>query len=205
MRPTPALILWQQALVRGVLARPVLLGTRAFVAAAEGRVEEIDTTTGKLVGFYEVGQPLTGWGTHQPGTSLLYFPADSYCVYMLDADKHECARVLYSKHPGNALRGQPVIATHANASSMGLLMLAQSDGPKKMKLRCFHLPLSEGEQSEALAVAKELPGWTWFAPHQTPEQLALVTDAGSFAAFQIETAAQPRHGAFQPVQGEGCC
>src|SRR5205807_8013403 len=83
-------ILWQQALPAVCPGQPVLLGTRAFVAATNGQVSEIETLSGKLIGSYEIGQSLTGWGAHQPGTNLLFFPADSYCVYALDANKHEC-------------------------------------------------------------------------------------------------------------------
>src|SRR5262249_41941908 len=52
-------------------------------------------------------------------------------------------------------------------------------------VRTFALPLDEGEQQDLLP-PRVLPGWTWFAPHQTPEQVALVTDAGEFAAFGLK-------------------
>jgi hypothetical protein len=171
-------ILWQQELSGPCLGRPVLLDTRAFVAGPEGHVEEIDTTTGKLTGYYELGQPLTGWGARQPGTSLLFFPADEYCIYELDADQHRCTNVLYSKHRAQALRGPPIVTA-------GLLLLRQTDGPKKTKLRTFSLPLEEGGQNDLLP-AKDLPGWCWFDPFLTPEQLALVTDEGWFGAFGLK-------------------
>ncbi len=182
-------VLWQQSLSSPCLGQPVLLEARAFVAGNDGHVDEIDTTDGKRVGHYDVGQSLTGWGTHQAGSSLLYFAADRDCVYVLDADKHACVRVLYSHHPGLALRGPPVVAVEPGSTkglaAPGVLLLAQTDGVKNMKLRVFALPLEESDQPDALP-PQPLPGWTWFAPYQTSEQVALVTDAGHFAAFGLK-------------------
>src|SRR5260370_348518 len=75
---------WSRRLAMPCVARPVLVGGRAFVPGYGGRVEEIEVNDGALRGYYELGQPLTVGGVWQPGTSLVYFAADNFCVYALD-------------------------------------------------------------------------------------------------------------------------
>ena len=39
---------------------------------------------------------------HQPGTSLAYFPADEFCLYVIDVAKRTCANILYTRHPAGS-------------------------------------------------------------------------------------------------------
>src|SRR5262249_8325063 len=48
------------------------------------------------------------------------------------------------------------------------------------------LPAEDSEPVE-LKLDQKLPGWASFPPHQTPGQLSLVTDAGKFAVYGIQS------------------
>jgi hypothetical protein len=180
---------WSRQLAAPCLGRPVLVGDRALVPTYAGRVEEIEVHDGALRGFYDLGQPLTTGGAHQPGTNLVYFAADSFCVYVLDVGKRACAAVLYTGHPSGSLLSQPTaLATGGGGDSKqpagGYLLLAQADGLDAMKLRVFALPVTD---ADAGPVQEEpLEGWGWFPPQTDGDSLALVTDAGDFAVFGIE-------------------
>src|SRR5262249_38721065 len=164
---------------------PVIVGDRAFVPTDRGDVVEVETTEGTLLGTYHLGQPLTAGGVRQPGTYLLYFPADSHTVYVLDAAARACAGILYTRHPGGSLRGPPVILTEparageANPGGRAALVLSEEDGLDAVKLRAFALPVT-GPEPGPKQWERRLPGWTWFAPHVDGDRLAQVTDAGRF-------------------------
>ncbi len=181
---------WRRRLSAPCLGRPVLLGSRAFVPSYNGRVEEIEVNGGALLGHYDLGQPLTVGGAHQPGTSLIYFPADNFCVYVLDVARRACVAVLYSGHPSGSLRGPPlVLAAEAVAAlpgkTSGYLLLNQADGLEAMRVRAFALPVATAD-APALQPEPRLDGWAWFPPYTDGEKLALVTDAGAFALYGIE-------------------
>jgi outer membrane protein assembly factor BamB len=180
---------WSRQLTAPCLGRPALVGDRALVPTYAGRVEEIEIHGGALRGFYDLGQPLTTGGVRQPGTDLVYFAADNFCVYALDAAKRTCAAVLYTGHPGGSLLSPPTVlgVTHSadgKPSAGGYLLLAQADGLDAMKLRAFALPASD---ADAGPVQEErLEGWGWFPPRADGDSLAMVTDAGDFAVYGIE-------------------
>jgi hypothetical protein len=183
---------WSRQLAMPCLGRPVLVGDRVFVPGYGGRVEEIEVNDGALRGYYDLGQPLTTGGVWQPGTSLVYFPADRFCVYALDVAQHTCAAVLYTNHPGGSLLSRPVVLPGAArpsaegkpASAGGYLLLAQANGLDAMKLRAFALPATEAEAAPVQEL--DLDGWAWFAPRTDSDSLALITDAGDFRVFGVE-------------------
>jgi hypothetical protein len=186
---------WSRRLTSPCRGRPALVGDRAFVPGAGGRVEEVEVHGGGLRGYYELGQPLTAGPVRQPGTDLLYFPAESDCVYALDVGKRACAAVLYSGHPAGSLLSAPVVlgapvpltADGKPTGPTGYLVLSQADGPKAMKLRVFALPASAGNAGPPQEIA--LPGRVAFPPHTDGDTLALVTDAGEFAVYGAEARA----------------
>jgi outer membrane protein assembly factor BamB len=183
---------WSRRLSMPCLAQPVRVGDRVFVPGYGGRVEEIEVNSGALRGYYDLGQPLTVGGVWQPGTSLVYFPAESFCVYVLDVDRHTCSAVFYTGHPASSLLSTPVIlpgptrpaAEGKSASGGGYLLLAQASGLDAMKLRAFALPASQAEAAPVQEV--ELAGWAWFPPWTDGETLAVITDAGDFRLFGVE-------------------
>src|SRR5437763_3440074 len=95
------------------LEQPVLVASSMLVPTLSRNVKEIETTEGVLQETYTVGQALVVGGVRQPGTSLVYFPADSYSVYVLDVARRACAAVLYTGHTSGSLRGLPLVWNEA--------------------------------------------------------------------------------------------
>jgi len=186
--------IWEHRMDGPCLGQAVLVGSgsgfsgnRLLIPGYSGRVDELELSDGRLLGSYQLGQPLTVSGVHHPGTSFVYFPADSYCVYVLDVARHACAGVLYSGHPPGSLRSAPVIVAEPGAGpeGKGLLVLPQeAENDDAVKLRTFALPITHPDQAVAAPELK-IPGWSWFPPYQDGERLALATDAGMFALFGI--------------------
>src|SRR5262249_17944993 len=151
---------------------------------------------GGLLGWYKVGMPLSVGGAHQLGTKLLYFPAESRYVYVLDVGdaklKKPCVAILSTGHASGAIRSEPIIASWADlpikqesdlVTRPRFLVLSQTEGLNTMKLRAFRLPL-EGLHT-APKEETRVSGWTWFSPHDDPEKIVLVTDAGVVGLFGI--------------------
>jgi outer membrane protein assembly factor BamB len=202
-RGTPV---WRHRLKAACLGNPVLVGNRAFVPTDQGFVEEIETTEGRPLGYYDLGQPLPVGGVHEPGTNRVYFPADSHSIYILDVAARTCAGILYAGHPEGSLRGPPVIVPEparpgGNRPVDASLVLCQEDGLDKVKLRVFPLPITDPEAGQRQA-EKPLSGWSWFPPFCDGERLAQVTDAGRFGLFGIEARGRDAVHLFDLVKGE---
>jgi len=201
-RGTPV---WRHRLKGACLGSPVLVENRVFVATDQGDIEEIETTEGTARGYYSLGQPLTVGGVHQHGTNLVYFPADSETVYVLDVAARTCAGILYTGHPAGSLRGSPVIlqepaqAGNRKPAARACLVLSQEDGLDEVKLRVFPLP-GEDPGHGARAWEKKLPGWSWFPPYVDSERLAQVTDSGHVALFGFGARTRDRLGLFPLVR-----
>jgi outer membrane protein assembly factor BamB len=179
---------WHHNLKSACLGQPIILGNRAYIPTYDGRVDEIETAEGKLLGYYDLGQVLTGGGVLQEGTQQIYLPADNYCVYVLDVAKRVCSAILYSEHPSGSLRGVPVVIQRPEAGpgpgARAALLLCQADGLNRMKLRLFRLPVDDLERRAEFEMS--LRGWSWFAPYSDPEKLAVVTDEGEFGLYGIQ-------------------
>jgi outer membrane protein assembly factor BamB len=186
-------LLWRHPLVGASTGRAILVGDRAFLPMTTGRVDEVETTAGRLVGYYDLGEPLQGEGAHQAETSLLFVPAQGYSVYVLDVNQRKCVAILYSGHPSGSLRGAPVAISEANPvvadkaakAVPGYLMLTQAETLETTRLRVFALPVAAPDQ-KAFSPEPPLPGWVWFPPVYDPEKLALVTDAGKLTLFGVK-------------------
>jgi outer membrane protein assembly factor BamB len=178
--------LWRYRLSAPCLGQPVIVGLKAYIPTFDGWVNEVELARGQLLGHYELGQPLSLGGVRQPGTSLVYIPADDDCVYVLDVAAHRCQGVLYTGHPSGSLRTAPLIVNpEGSADVTGYLVLPQTDGLDRTRFLAYALPIT-GAQS--VPPAKETPptqGWPWFLPYQDPEKLVLVTDAGAVGMFGI--------------------
>ncbi len=185
---------WHCRLSSPCLGRPVVVGRRVYAACSAGRVEEIDADTGRRLGHYDLGQPVSLGGVYDPDANLLYVAADSFCVYALDLTRRTCAAVLYTEHFAGALRSEPVILRwsggptepgRGNAGTRSGLALALADGLGATELRVYALPVG-GPNAAPLPLGLRLPGWSWFPPQQDPEKLALVTDAGVLGLYGIK-------------------
>ncbi len=80
--------LWEYHVGQPVLGRPTVIRQRAYLAAYDGWVHEIELSGGGLIGRYPLGQRLTCGGAREGDTDLIYFPADDSCIYVLDVGQH---------------------------------------------------------------------------------------------------------------------
>src|SRR5262249_31049559 len=140
-------------------------------------------------GFIELGTRLGPGGAAQEGSSLIFMPADSQSVFLLNTNPAGgggigLQEILLTNHGAGTLRGEPVIVTYGDdTTGTGSLILCQSDGLDAMKVRAFPFQQPLRKLSEALE--ERLPGWSWFAPLCNQENIALVTDTGAFALLGV--------------------
>jgi outer membrane protein assembly factor BamB len=202
LEPLTGSLSWQRRLSAPCLGRPLVVGQRAFVPTYDGRVYDIETIQGHVLGHFELGQHLSVGGAWLPGTDLLYFLGDSDYLYVLDAalgnrpnsaQTKECVALLHTGHPSGSLRSEPILVNRLDpfakaggtSTIASYLILAQSDGLDHMKLRVFELPIDSPDAPPILQTEPPTPGWSWFQPYYDSERLALVTDAGIFDLFGI--------------------
>lgn len=186
---------WKYRLTAPSLGRPVIIKDRAFLSTFDGQVHEIELARGLLLGRYTLGEgvKLSAGGVHQPGTNLIYFPADEFCFFVLDVENHTCETILYTKHRSGSLRGEPIIASwterDANGQVLpqGYLFLNLTEDLDSMRLRAYPLPI-ENPRAEPLPMNPEprTLGWTWFPPHQDAEKIVQVSDAGTLALVGVK-------------------
>ena len=146
--------LWRYPLGGPRLGRPIVFENRAFVPTYDGVVHELDLTLGRLLGRYILGQRLTVGGARQPGTKLLYFPADDSCIFVLDVGQQRCQSIIFSNHPSGSLRSEPILASWGSRTpegvpdpnGPGILILPQADGIDSMVLQHLHAAHSAGHR-----------------------------------------------------------
>jgi hypothetical protein len=185
-------MVWRHRLAAPGTGQPVLVGRSLFVPLLSGQVDEVEISGGRLLGSYQLGQRLAVGGALQPETSLVYFPADDFCVYVLDVAKRTCAAVLYSNHPAGSLRGVPLFVRGPKAASAetgaklptGWMLLCQAKGTEAAEIRAFELPITDADRP-ASGPPLQMPGLAWFPPWHDSEKLALVTDAGLLSVWGI--------------------
>lgn len=188
--------LWHYHLTAPALGQPVVLdgGHEAYVPTYDGKIHEIDVLEGRLVGWFDVHQPITVGPVHQEGTNLLYVAADSRNVFVLDLKNHEkpCQAILDSGHPAGSLRSAPIIVSrhtirenrHEPVERLpDYLVLNQADGLTSMTLKIFGLPIATGEARPLLE--RKFHGWPWFPPTYDGEKIVQVTDAGTLEVVGI--------------------
>jgi hypothetical protein len=187
-RVTDGKALWQHRLRAPCLSRPVLVEDKAYIPTISGQIEEIEIVQGKLLGWYQLTQRLIG-GVRQEGTNLLYFPAESRSVYVIDVASTDCVAVLQTEHPAGSLRGEPLIVSWEdpvappNTPRPGYLILEQTDGFDAMKLRVYDLPIKSATAPPL--VEQRIHGWSWLPPYSDGESVFLATDAGMLGLFGI--------------------
>jgi outer membrane protein assembly factor BamB len=180
---------WEYHVGQPVLGRPVIIGQRAYLAAYDGWVHEIELAEGQLLGRYWLGQRLTSGGTREGDSKRIYFPADDSCIYVLDVGEQRCVHILYDGHPSGSLRGEPIVVPPEGPNASGYLILNQASGLDAMSLKVFELPLQDRHAAPLeLKPPARLEGWTWFEPYQDGEKLAVLSDAGMLGLFGIRQA-----------------
>jgi hypothetical protein len=201
-------IVWSQPLESSALGNPILVGNRVFLplkdavprkADTSGVIYEIEINSGLLLGRLRLGRPLAAGGVRQPGSGLIYFPAEAKSVYVFDMLKldpngtrldPQFLGVIATEHMPGTLRSVPVLSSsEADAPGPRYLLLCQTEGLNEMKLRAFPLPPGgEIPRGGIVPVEIKLNGWSWFAPYCDGERLAVVTDRGEFGLFGINQA-----------------
>jgi len=210
-RDTKGNFLWEYHVGQPVLGRPVLIEQRAYLAAYDGSVHEIELSEGQLLGRYSLGQRLTCGGTREGDTKRIYFPADDSCIYVLDVEQRRCAIILYDGHPSGSLRSEPIIIPPEKRAALpdeedapGYLILNQRNGLDAMQLRVFQLPLQDAHAAPlVLKTPAQLAGWTWFEPKQDGEKLAVLSDAGMLGLFGIRQLGNQDQALFPLLQPGG--
>src|SRR5262249_54110054 len=100
---------WEYAIGQPVLGRPVIIDQRAYLAAYDGFVHEIELAGGKQLGRYVLGQRLPWGGARGVDSKPLSFPADDSCIYVLDVSQNRCVTILYDGPPSGSLRSEPIV------------------------------------------------------------------------------------------------
>ncbi len=132
-----------------------------------------------------MGQSLLLGGVRQPGTNLVYFPADEYSIYVLDVAKCTCAAILYTEQAAGSLRGLPLIWNDARGPAQagaGCLLLTQAAPSDGLLMKPYRLPFRQPNQTPAKPQI-QIRGDTWTAPWHDTEKLALATSAGLLALY----------------------
>ncbi|MGL4423593.1 MAG: PQQ-binding-like beta-propeller repeat protein [Gemmataceae bacterium] len=193
--------LWHQSLEAAPAGRPVLVGRRLYVPLRDelGTVVEIESATGQRLAKITFRQRLGAGAVVQPGTNLIYVPAEGRRVFILDAaptdadgtrEPMRCVKVLNTDHPDQSMRVAPVISGPAGEQSAPrFLVLAQTDGTYGSKLRSFPIepPAKPKAGEPPPEVAPPMAGTVALKGHiRLPmiadgERIALLTDAGLFS------------------------
>jgi outer membrane protein assembly factor BamB len=191
-------VVWRHGLMQPCTGQPVLVGRSLLVPTVSGRIDEVEISEGRLLGYYDLGQRLTVGGARQEGTSLVYFPGDEFCVYALDAARRTCDAVLYANHPAGSLRGVPIFvrgrqmpkATDPAKGPTGWMLLCQAKGTAAVEVRPYRLPLHDPDQPAAEPML-QVAGLSWFPPYHDAEKLAVATDAGRLSLWGIRQKGNP--------------
>jgi hypothetical protein len=170
---------WQYALPAPCLGRPVLVGQTAYVATTDGWVREIEVISGRLLGSFNLNAPLSGFGTCSQ--NLLYLPAESMGVFVLDLESKRCTGLLETDHASGSVRGEPVIV-----GADKYLVLSQADGLRHTALAAYRLPINGFSNQPPDVPPLRFNGWNWFAPAFDGEKLSMVTDRGVLQVFGVK-------------------
>jgi outer membrane protein assembly factor BamB len=186
--------LWKYYLGAASRGRLVVIGRRVFATTVTGEVHEVELAGGRLLHRYNLGQPLSYGGVRLGDTSLVAFPGDSSCVYVLDVDRHVCEAVLFTGHPADSLCGEPIVLpSEEDPPPACYLVLFQRAGGDATVLRTFKLSKEGRLRAEAVDMPeRRLRGEPSFPPYSDPEtgksdpeKLVLATDAGVLGLFGI--------------------
>jgi hypothetical protein len=165
--PTTGAVQWQQPLGGTAVGRPLLVGRRVYVAvrdqrpgrAEHGKLYEFSVIDGHRIGWLETGQALAGGITRHGNTGLLFCPAESERVYVINVDhiepdgqrRPQCIDVLETAHPAGSLRSELVVA---GAELHG----GDSETPELSWPRYLLLPQADGPEHDEAALLRAVAG-----------------------------------------------
>ncbi|MGH7168779.1 MAG: hypothetical protein ACRELG_00685, partial [Gemmataceae bacterium] len=197
---------WEYPVGQRVLGRPIIIDQRAYLAAYDGWIHEIELSRGQLLGRWYLGQRLTRGGAREGDSNRIYFPADDSCIYVLDVSPtvRRCVAILEDGHRSGSLRSKPVLIPPEGNDAPGYLILNEASGLDAMRLRVFELPLPDRHAApQSLKPPARLAGWPWFEPYQDGEKLAVLSDAGILGLFGIRQLGNRDQALFPMLQPGG--
>lgn len=175
---------WSRQLSDRAFGGVRLVGQRAYVPTRDGRLYVIGLD-GRLIGYYEIGHPLSVLPAVDPVTNRLYQPADAKRIFVFNLANNTCEDILYTNHPAGGLRSPPVIVppSPGDAGAAATLVIAEATGLGNMTLRAF----STRQRGAGLKPVREfqIPGWSWFAASFDGDTLSLVTDRGFLGLYGV--------------------
>jgi outer membrane protein assembly factor BamB len=194
---------WQQPLPAPILGKPVMLGTKVFIALsdAKGTLIQLDSASGDKLYQGEIRQPIGGGLAalrgNRSGSGFLFVPGDARRVFVFEIGREDAngrrqpplpVRVYATDHPTDSLSGEPLVIAPEQPNVPRRLILTQRDGPLGLKLRSMVIPTLEAlsvpdeneTKPEGLSEAA-VAGWSWFPPVTDGERIAVATDSGLFA------------------------
>src|SRR6185369_12747635 len=136
-------------------------------------------------------------GVHQPGSSLVYFPADDFCLYVIDIRERICANILYTRHLPGSLRGLPMVVPEDKG---GWLLWSEAAETGKTTLKPYALPIKAHDQKPQ-APALQLPALN-APPWQGADRLAVLSDRGMLSLWGLRQKGTRDPLLFPMLQGE---
>lgn len=161
---------------------------RGMIPTENGDLHVLELVRGRRIGRFKTNVPLTGGGTFDPHTQLLFFPADSKRVFALDPSVIESRKpndkavrsMLFTNHLSGSLRSRPVVVGQ-------YLLLTELLDLENTRVRAFELLESDGFfKADAPPVSeRKLHGWSWFPPPVTPDRMTIITDSGELGVLGL--------------------
>ena len=115
---------------------------------------------------------------HQAGTSFVYFPADEFCLYVIDITKRACTNILYTRHAAGSLPGLPAVIPSDKGD---WLLWSQALGLGRVEIKPYALPIQHPEQKPGEPVLR-MAGLS-ASPWHNAERLAVATRTGSLSLW----------------------
>jgi outer membrane protein assembly factor BamB/TolA-binding protein len=161
-------------------AEPVIEGKRMFVAAASGKIYDVDPETGVAARHVQIPQTLRVGPGLGPGP-YMYQVGDHSNLYILDKNTLECKEVHYLGHKPGTIDTPPVMI-------LGHLFVAENAGVDYCNLRFLATDV-EGESVKPVGKPLRLDGQVLVAPLVSGARLIVLTDLGAMRVLEVNTAA----------------
>jgi outer membrane protein assembly factor BamB len=166
---------WRQSLGE-LMAPPLVVGGRAFVATESGCLYLVDMTSGARLGHLQFAQPLRVTPTADRRGERLYLTGEHSSIYTISLADLTCLGVYYLGHSSGSIRVAP-------AAVLDKLAVLEDDGAATCRL---HL-LSFDKQGTVTGQAAErrLTGLAAAPPLVMGRRMIVATDRGQIDVFDV--------------------
>lgn len=161
---------------------------RGLLPTANGEIHVLELSSGRRLGIFHTGLPLTVGGTFDPALQLAFFAADGQRILAIDpsvVDQADSSRapapsILLTRHPSGSMRGPPVVVGE-------YLLFTESSDLESSRVVAYKLKPGVGFVDPAARPLKEfeLSGWLWFTPKVSPDRLLTISDTGHLGLFGV--------------------